>query len=567
MKKNKEITGLFSEKNSLNQFMTILLTLLATGLNIGIAFILKMLMDVASSGTLKQLFHMLCYCGIYIGVLMLILVLKRKFYNDYIKVAISNYKESSFSQFLNQKMNVFDQQVTGKYISIFTNDITVVEEGYIKGKIEIITQIFTMVGGILAMFYLNWILATCVLVVSMLPIISSMLCSGKLAIVQKEMSNRNGLFVGLIKDILSGFSVVKSFQAEQQIEDIFKNENHKLEASKNNNRRTINLIELFSTLSSCIVEFVIFGVGAYLAIKNIISAGVVIAFIQLLNYVLGPVEALGRLLATKKAAKGLIEKMQEVTAVTVDEKTANEDASSFDDSIEFKHVSFGYEKDQDILKDINVRFEKGKSYMIVGASGSGKSTLLNMLLGYQSDYKGSITIDDKEIKDINVDCLYKLFSIVQQNVFLFNKTIKDNITMFHSFPEDEVANVVSRSGLEKLIDEKGSDFLCGENGGNLSGGERQRISIARCLIKKTPILLMDEATSALDAQTASMVEHEILKYTDMTRIVVSHKLIADNLQAYDSIIVLNNGMIEEQGSFEELMSRGGYFKALYEVSN
>jgi ABC-type multidrug transport system fused ATPase/permease subunit len=202
----------------------------------------------------------------------------------------------------------------------------------------------------------------------------------------------------------------------------------------------------------------------------------------------------------------------------------------------------------------------------VGASGSGKSTLLNLLMASSRDYQGTITYDGKELRNIATSSLYNVVSIIQQNVFVFNSTIRDNITMFSEFPEEEIARAIRLSGLEKLIQERGADYLCGENGSGLSGGERQRISIARALLRKTPALFVDEATASLDAETSFEVLDAILKLENHTRIIVTHDLDENILKRCSGIFVLRNGVVEERGTFDSLMQQKGYFYSLFTVS-
>jgi len=215
---------------------------------------------------------------------------------------------------------------------------------------------------------------------------------------------------------------------------------------------------------------------------------------------------------------------------------------------------------------VNFTFGAGKSYAIVGSSGSGKSTLLNLLMASHNDYAGSIRYDETELRQIRSESLYEMVSVVQQNVFIFNASIRDNITMFSDFPREEVDHAIKLSGLSKLIAERGENYLCGENGSGLSGGEKQRISIARSLLKKSQVLLVDEATAALDAQTAFQVSNAILDLNDLTRIVVTHSLDENLLKKYDCILTLKNGSITESGSFDELMEKKGYFYSLFTVS-
>ena len=202
----------------------------------------------------------------------------------------------------------------------------------------------------------------------------------------------------------------------------------------------------------------------------------------------------------------------------------------------------------------------------MGGSGSGKSTLLNLLMAGSTKYTGNIFFDGTELRGIATESLYELISVIQQNVFLFNASIRDNVAMFRSFPEQELDAAIRRAHLSELIAERGEDYLCGEGGNGLSGGEKQRISIARSLLKRSSVLLADEVTAALDAQTSYQVTSDILDLHGMTRIIVTHTLEESLLRRYDGIFVLKDGLIDEAGSFDELMSKKGYFYALFTMA-
>lgn len=227
-----------------------------------------------------------------------------------------------------------------------------------------------------------------------------------------------------------------------------------------------------------------------------------------------------------------------------------------------QNVSFGYQEEQKILKEVTLSFEKGKSYAIIGASGSGKSTLLNLILGGYRTYEGTITIGNRELREITLESLYDLLSVVQQNVFVFDNTIENNITLFKDFPEEQFTDAIEKSGLHALIEEKGRDYRCGENGSGLSGGEKQRVSIARGLLRNTPVLLMDEATSALDTVTSAAIEHMVLQMKDMIRIVVTHKMNVQMLKQYDQIVVMQDGMVAGFGTYEALLQKCPAFNLL-----
>jgi len=310
----------------------------------------------------------------------------------------------------------------------------------------------------------------------------------------------------------------------------------------------------------------IFLIGAYLAISGSnISAGSVLIFVQLLNYIINPIETIPQALAEMKSSKALIAKLSDALSQNIREEGTSS-KTELQKEICLDSLSFSYNNEKMILNNISYSFEKGKKYCLVGASGSGKSTLLNLLMASCSKYSGAIRYDNTELREIDSNALYEMISVIQQKVFIFNASIRDNITMFGEYSKADVDRAIEMSGLESVIKEKGSDYLCGENGSGLSGGEKQRISIARSLLKKSQVLLVDEATASLDAETAYQVSSSILGLSGITGVVVTHSLDEALLKQYDSILTLKNGSIVESGSFNELISQKGYFYSLYTIA-
>ena len=241
----------------------------------------------------------------------------------------------------------------------------------------------------------------------------------------------------------------------------------------------------------------------------------------------------------------------------------------FNEVITFSNVDFSYPNTEGkIFNHLSLKIQKGEKIAIVGRSGSGKSTLLNLLLRFYEVTSGHILIDNQDLQDISIESLYNLMTVVQQDVYIFDDTLKANITLNQSFTEYDIKQAVQQSGLESYVleNELGLQVLCGENGSNLSGGQKQRLSIARALIRKTPILLLDEATSSLDNQVTTEIENSILKIQDLTALVVTHKLNELILKKYNRILFMKDGGIVEDGSFDELMDRKGEFYKMFKFS-
>lgn len=491
----------------------------------------------------------------------------RAVYPRFLQRAMQQYRDYAFSRLTQKSLRSFSKEGTALYVSALTNDCTSIENNYLAATFTLIEFLFCFLGALIMMLYYSPVMLVLAVALSFLPVAVSMTAGNRLTEQEKEISKKNERFVSIVNELLSGFPVIKSFRAETQASRLFSQRNEQAEEAKKNKRRTEQLISLLANDAGIIAQMGIFLAGAWLAISGKgVTAGVVIVFVQLMNYILNPISQVPLLWSNRKAAIALMEKLSDALSENVREE-GREKLNGFSEKIEVKDLTYGYEPESHVLKDLDVQFDEGKSYAIVGGSGSGKSTLLNLLMGSSSNYQGEICIDGVSIKNIESESLYQLMTSVQQNVFVFNDTIRNNVTMFHEFPDKEVTLALERSGLSEFIEKRGEDFVCGENGANLSGGERQRISIARALLRKSPILLVDEATAALDAATARAVSFSILNLVGMTRIVVTHRLEEAILRRYDKILVMKNGTICEQGNFDTLMQQKGQFYSLFQIAH
>ncbi len=553
------------KKNKVALVLGSIFTIFNAGTNIAIAFLLENLIDIANGGTMKDLGRLALLT---LGVLTFMVVnalIRRTFLHKFYFRGLTNYKSFVFKRLLSNNVNAFGEEQTGRYLSGLTNDVNSIETQYLEIVFGIVGGITLFVGGLVSLFCLHLWIGVTVVVSSIMPLAVSIFFGNRAEKREKVVSAENDRFTSSLRDMLSGFSVIKSFKAEPEIQKIFDKNDESLEQAKRKRRDTINNIDILSVVAGMLMLMIVVGVGVALSIEQKITAGAIAACIQLMNYITGPVQFLPTAFSRQKAALALIQKMEN-TLEHSEEAERNVSVRKLEQGIRFDNVSFGYEENKKILNGVNCFLKKGHSYAIVGVSGSGKTTMLNLLMGAYSDYSGSVLLDNQQIKEISMESLYTLMSVVQQNVFIFDDNIISNITMYKSFPQDEIDKAIDYSGLRNLINEKGLDYKCGEGGSRLSGGERQRISIARAILKNMEILLMDEATSSLDNQTAREVEDAILSLNDITRVVVTHKYSAGILRKYDEIIVLKEGVVEEKGTFDELLKANGYFSSLYQIS-
>jgi len=258
-------------------------------------------------------------------------------------------------------------------------------------------------------------------------------------------------------------------------------------------------------------------------------------------------------------------KIVEEQEIRVQKQSPDEAAPSLRGDILLDQICFSYSEGKEVLKELNLQVKEGEKLVLLGTSGSGKSSILKILMGMERAQSGTIRIGGLDTMDLGEDRIFKEISYIQQEVFIFDGTIRENVSLFQNYREEELQSVIERAGLRNLVKEKGLDYLCGENGAALSGGERQRISIARSLLRKTPILLADEITASLDKENTYLVLDTLLNIENTTEILVLHDLDSRILSRVDRICVLKNGKVEEEGNFTELLEKKGYFYALYHV--
>ena len=561
-----ELVSQFYRKNHCAFFAALFAAILGGTMGLIVSWVLKEIIDLISGQSRFTLFQILLVCVGFIGLDLILTVIQCISEPNFVRRAMRQYKDKAFSFLSAKSIASFRDEATANYLSALTNDATAVEANYVGQLLPIVSKSVTFFGSLLLMLVYSPILTGFAILIMVVPSLVAAIMGKKMQQAQKAVSDRNSAFTATITDCLGGFSVIKSFRAEKEVQKIFVSENESLEDEKCRLRRISVVAGALGMASGALAQLGVFLMGAYLVQRgSSLTAGAVLMFVNLMNFLIQPVSELPKLLAGKKAAGSLIDKLAEALSKNTSNESSGVDVETVGDAIEFRDVSFSYDDEKEVLHDINCKFLPGKSYAIVGASGSGKSTFLNLLMA-GADYQGQITIDGKELRGISTDSLYDLMTVIQQNVFVFNASISDNVTMFHDFSGDKVEAALAKAHLSELIRERGEDYLCGEGGKGLSGGEKQRVSIARSLLKESSVLLADEVTSALDAKTSHEVTSEILDLEGVTRIVVTHSLEESLLKRYDEILVLRNGTIEEMGSFDSLMEKDGYFKALFTVA-
>ena len=560
---NKSVNSYIYKGNIFNFIVLTFVSLLQTALLIVTSLMLEKVIAIATDKNITALYEqgMIFIILFVLSVLMYILIIYLK--PKYQKKALSQYKNNIYGHILDKSIANFNKHNTSTYISSLTNDVNKIETDYLFSCFDLITNITLFICTIVVMLVYSPLLTLSGIILSLHPFLGALIVGGKLAFKEKEISDQNASFMHFLKDNLIGFSTVKVFKAEKKIKELFVKNNNVLESKKASKTKTLAIMEMVQTVLSLTSQFGVFFIGAFISIKTgDIKPSVIILFVQLMNYIISPLMQIPTTLSKRLACKPLFKKISEIIKPEVNE-SKGETIKNIEE-ITVSNLKFMYD-DKVVINDISYKFNKNKSYAIVGTSGSGKTTLLNLLLGKYNNYSGKICYNDIELKEISIDSLFEISSFVEQNVFVFDDSIINNITMYSNVDETLLNDAIEKSGLTSVIKEKGSDYRCGENGCNLSGGEKQRISIARALVKKSCLLLLDEATSALDNETSSSVTNNLLCLQDSIKIMITHRLDEETLIKFDEIIVMKNGNIVEHGTYKQLMENNAMFKSLVEL--
>lgn len=488
------------------------------------SWVVKLILDAIATASIEGLRFSAALAAFAIVFEAAICLLLREATPAFLRRAVTNYRMHAFAKLLDKGIGAFDRGGASVYESAFTNDITTIETTYLE-KIETLARDIPMfLSAVILLFVESVPLATWAIVCALLSLWVSVVSGKRLAPHQQAVSDEMGHFVAAVHDIIAGFAQIKSFKAEGPAERRFFASNTELEDAKQAKRRCEKGISVIAEAAGSISQVTVLFFGAWLCIsEHAITIGGIMMVTQLMNYIRIPIAELPSIFAARKASVALAGKLaSELEHAKAEEGTlllAPEHAQD----IKLQDVSFAYEEGNPVLRGITAEFEARKCYAVVGASGSGKSTLLSLLMGAHRDYEGKVTFDGSELHDISLDSLYGAEALVSQKTFLFDASLKDNITMFGDADAEALSSAIEQAGLKDFVAAHGLDYACGEEGANLSGGERQRVCIARALLHGARTLLFDEAASALDQKTADQVTRAVLSLSGTTRVMVTHQ--------------------------------------------
>ena len=553
-------------KNKLLFILTILTSIIASLGYVFMAVLLQQLLDIAIDKNFQQFLRLVVFSIIYFIVLGLSLYLQSLLSKKVICKIMLQIRSDVFRGTINHNIEDFEKKNTADYISVVTNDVKMLEDNFLLPLFEVIQYTVIFISSFVLMIYFDIIVTICVVAAIAVMILVPSLLGGTLEKKQNMFSSKLADFTANLKDILSGFEIIKSYSMVKSVIQRFDKVNTETINSKYSVDRLLALNEGLSAFLALMVQIVVLFLSAYFIITGRITVGTLLGMVQVSSNLANPLIMIFTNVPKMKSVRPIVEKLENISkhSLTPPKK---ENIATYKSHICAKDLSFSYDGKKEALSGIDCLIEKGKKYVIVGKSGCGKSTLIKLLSGYYSTYTGEILYDDTEYHMLDKDNVVQLSSIIHQNIYMFDETIYDNICLHEHYPEERIEKVIADSGLTEFISElpTGLQYQVGENGSNLSGGQKQRIAVARALIRNKPILILDEGTSAIDMQTAYDIENRLLKMEDLTLITITHHLEPNLLDKYDEIFYMQNGRIKEKGCFKHLINTASCFSEYFHL--
>ena len=488
-----------------------------------------------------------------------------------IKVANGYAKKlrSSISEKINKlPLKFFDHNLSGDILSRVTNDVDTIAQSLNNSLSTLVSSITLFIGSIIMMFVTNYIMAITAIVSSLIGFILMFIILNKSQRYFTARQRELGKLNGYIEEIYSGLNVVRSCNAKDETINEFDKLNDKLYDCNRKSQFLSGLMQPimgfignFSYVAVCIV-------GALLVSKSVISFGVIVAFIMYVRLFTNPLsqiaKAMNSMQSTAAASERVFGLLEEVEMDSENDITKKLDKHKVKGNIEFKNVKFGYDRDKIIINDFTAKVKAGEKIAIVGPTGAGKTTMVNLLMKFYDINDGDILIDGTSIKELKRDNIHSLFTMVLQDTWLFNGTVKENIIYnqknVSNKKVEEVCKVVGVDHFIKTLP-NGYDSIISDND-SVSSGQRQLLTIARGMISDSPFLILDEATSNVDTRTEELVQKAMDKLMEnKTSFIIAHRL--STIKNADLILVMKDGNIIEQGNHNELMKKNGFYANLY----
>lgn len=523
--------------------LTILLivTFLTSLLDLWKASLIAVLLDAVSGTIDTTLKELLLFTLLYLVVFFIITASEGRIWCIYTKKCLIDIKNTLMEKLLKKNYQDYVKQDTTNYLSNLTNDINLLERDYFQSFYTIIESSFGFVIAFIAIMRKNVWFIVFILTTFWIPIFISKCMKSGMVKKKEKYSMESSFFTNKLSDFLNGFEVIRIYGMEKKVKEEFAEKNTTLEEARCQSDSLDFVCRILNITVSIGIWMGTLLLGIYLARQGKMTVGEVLMVNQLQNNIVNPLNRFSTYKNKMGVMRSTIGKIEEKYGITEEKGT---EKPKFEHTISFCNVSLEL-GGKPVLKDVTVTFEKNKKYALVGESGSGKSTMIRLLMKYYENYTGEILIDGVSLRDIDSREWLNCCNAVFQDVYIFQKSIKDNILLGRAEDKENLERVLKESCLESVTErlEEKENTMAAEHGKNFSGGERQRISIARALWEEKEILLLDEATSALDKENTDRVERKFFQREDRTVLAVLHKATKEQMAYFDQVIVMENGKI------------------------
>lgn len=455
-----------------------------------------------------------------------------------------NLKMYYLEKIFQKNINEFNKDSNAKYVSHMMSDLNTVDLDYIDGIFELALSVISFVITIVIIGGVSMELLVIVLVVGgLVGVLSNVLSKP----IQKLYAERSGLYdkyTHYLQEVLSAFRIIRVNSLYPRVETQFSGRSEKLqEKSFEIEKKSTYIYAVQNFMINFVVLFVMV-ISVYYAVLGKITFGGVILILNNFSSLIGPFQRASELLPKIISTKALFKVLDE-SLINQEVLNETEELQRFQEEISFEGVAFSYGENK-VLEDLTLSLKKNGKYLIVGPSGGGKSTFLKLLRKYFHPQTGGIYVDGKPLNQITKESYFRHLSNVEQNVFMFDDTLRNNLTLLKDTKEEKLNEAIRRAGLISFVENlpQGLETVIEDNGRNISGGERSRIAIARALLNESEILILDEAFQSLDYETARAIERTILDLPELTVVNVSHILIPENKNAYDEMLYVDRKRIE-----------------------
>ena len=485
----------------------------------------------------------------------------------------ADMRRDVFTHLQKLPFSYYDNTRTGHLMSRVTTDLFEITELAHHGPEDLFISVITIVGAFIALAQIQWKLALVLFVMVPLTVVIAVVCRNQMRIASVNVKSKTALINASLESSISGIRVAQAFANEEYEIDKFAAGNHQYRFAKDGYYKIMAIFVSSVDLMTNLMYVVGLGMGGLLIMRGEMKTLDLLTFTLYINTFLAPIRKLSNFAEQYTAGIAGFDRMQELMAIEpeIQDRRGAVELGHAQGHIEFRDVSFGYDRKggRNVLSHINLDIQPGKMLALVGASGSGKSTLCQLIPRFYDVLEGEVTIDDRDVRDITLQSLRENIGIVQQEVFLFADTIRENIRYGDIIASDEeIVEAAKRAEIHDFILSlpDGYDTNVGERGVMLSGGQKQRIAIARIFLKNPPILILDEATSALDTQTETRIQAALdILAQGRTSLVIAHRL--STIRNADEILVVGESGILERGTHEELLAQNGAYAKLYQAQN